>query len=342
MDTLAAILVETNQPLALERIEIPPLKAGQVLVQIHYSGVCHTQLLEARGHRGKDEFLPHCLGHEGSGIVVAVGAGVEKVKVDDPVILSWIKGSGANVPGTVYNWQGRNVNAGAITTFSQYAVISENRLTPISKTVPLEEAAFFGCMIPTGFGSVFNTAKPKAGQSLAVFGCGGIGLCSIMAASIAGCSPIIAIDINPEKLKTAKELGATHCIDASQENPTTIISQLGPLDFAIEASGSPIAMEQSLKNVRNQGGCAVIIGNAKHGQLVSLDPKEFNQGKRLLGTWGGDNHPDQHYPHYVNLMTEGAFNLKLFKAKPYPLTNINQALDDLEKGAVLRPVISML
>lgn len=341
MDTLAAILVETNRPLVIEPLEIPPLKPGQALIQIQYSGVCHTQLLEARGHRGKDEFLPHCLGHEGSGIVVEKGSGVEKVKEGDPVILSWIKGTGANVPGTTYNWKGKKVNAGAITTFSQYAVISENRLTPIPKSVSLKEAAFFGCMIPTGFGTVFNTAQPKPGQSMAIFGCGGIGLCAILAASIAGCAPIIAVDINPEKLKTAQKLGATHCIDASKQNPIEAIQRIGPLDFAIEASGSPIAMEQALKSVRSQGGCAVVIGNAKHGQHLSLDPKELNQGKRLLGTWGGDNQPDVHYPRYLNLMTHGAFDLTPFMSQTYSLADTNSALDDLEKGSVLRPVIEM-
>lgn len=341
MQTLAAILTETNHPLAVEPLSIPPLKSGQVLVRVHYSGVCHTQLLEARGHRGKDEFLPHCLGHEGSGVVVDTGKGVEKVKAGDSVILSWIKGTGANVASTNYDWNGRTVNAGAITTFSEYAVISENRLTPIPKTVPLKEAAFFGCMIPTGFGTVFNTAQPRPGQSLAVFGCGGIGLSSILAASIAGCFPILAIDINPEKFKTAKLFGATHCIDASLHNPVEAIRNIGPLDFAIEASGSPIAMEQALKSVRNQGGCAVVIGNAKHGQHLSLDPKEFNLGKKLLGTWGGDNHPDTHYPRYLNLMSHRLFDLAPFMSKTYTLHEINLALDDLEKGAVLRPMINM-
>jgi S-(hydroxymethyl)glutathione dehydrogenase/alcohol dehydrogenase len=339
MQTLAAILVETNQPLVIDTLEIPSLKQGQVLVEVHYSGICHTQLLEARGHRGKDAFLPHCLGHEGSGVVVEVGQGVTKVRPGDHVILSWIKGTGANVPGTTYDWKGKKVNAGAITTFSEYSVISENRLTPIAKEVPLKEAALFGCMVPTGFGTVFNTARPEPGQSLAVFGCGGIGLCAIQAASIAGCAPIIAIDINPEKLKTARNVGATHLIDASKENAVEAIQKIGSLDFAIEASGSPIAMEQALRSVRQQGGCAVVIGNAKHGQHLSFDPKELNLGKRLLGTWGGDNTPDTHYPRYLNLMTHGLLDLSHFLAKTYELSNINSALDDLEKGLAVRPIV---
>ncbi len=129
MKTTAAILVETGKPLELAELDIPALKPGQVLVEIAFSGVCHTQLSEVRGHRGQDNFLPHCLGHEASGTVRELGAGVTKVADGDRVVLSWIKGSGANVPGTVYGWDGRKVNAGGVTTFMRHAVISENRLT---------------------------------------------------------------------------------------------------------------------------------------------------------------------------------------------------------------------
>ncbi len=340
MRTLAAILVEIDR-IAIDEIELPPLKPGQVLVEIKYSGVCHTQLLEVRGHRGKDPYLPHCLGHEGSGIVVEVGEKVEKVKAGDPVILSWIKGTGANVAGSIFDWKGQKVNAGAITTFSRYSIISENRLTPLSKDFPLKEASLLGCAIPTGLGAVFNTARPRSGESLAVFGCGGIGLCAIKGASIAGCVPIIAVDINPAKLEAAKLMGATHFIDASKQDPVEAIQKIGVLDFAIEASGSPVAMNQALRSVRPQGGAAVIVGNARQGQHFSFDPKELNQGKRLLGTWGGDNQPDLHYPRYCNLIRYGQLNPAPLIGKTYSLSQIDCALSDLEQGQVLRPIIDM-
>src|SRR5271170_3838501 len=129
MQTQAAILVEPNR-IVVDDLSLPPLKPGQVLVEIKYSGICHTQLLEVRGHRGHDPYLPHCLGHEGSGIVVEIGPKVEKVKPGDTVILSWMKGTGANVPGSIYDWKGKPVNAGAITTFSRRSILSENRLIP--------------------------------------------------------------------------------------------------------------------------------------------------------------------------------------------------------------------
>jgi S-(hydroxymethyl)glutathione dehydrogenase/alcohol dehydrogenase len=209
MKTTAAVLVEPGSPLELADLEIPALKPGQVLVEVAYSGVCHTQLLEARGHRGEDRYLPHCLGHEGSGIVREVSNGVARVKPGDPVILSWIRGEGADVPGTVYGWNGRPVNAGAITTFATYSVISENRLTPIADGLSMRHAALVGCAVPTGAGVVFNTAQAQPGQSLVVFGVGGVGGCAIAAAASCGCHPIVAVDVNPDKFVLARQLGAT-------------------------------------------------------------------------------------------------------------------------------------
>lgn len=341
MLTKAAILVETSKPLIIDTIELPTLKPGQVLVEIAYSGICHTQVLEVRGKRGKDPYLPHCLGHEGSGTVLAVGERVEKVKIGDKVILSWMKGSGANVPGSVFNWNGNKVNAGAITTFSRHSIISENRLTVIPSNFSLKEAALIGCAIPTGLGSVFNTAQPRAGESLAVFGCGGIGLCAIRGAVIAGCVPVIAVDINPQKLESAKKMGATHTILAQNGNPVEAIAKIGPLDYAIEASGSPIAMDQAIKSIRPQGGTAVIVGNACYGSTISIDPQQFNLGKRILGTWGGDNHPDVHFPRYCNLVRYGNLQVEPLISHTYGLDSINQAIDDLEQGKTLRPIIDM-
>ena len=147
-------------------------------------GVCQC---EARGLRGPDAFLPHGLGHEGSGRVLETGPGVNKVRAGDPVLLSWMKASGADVPGTVYQWGGRKVNSGAIITFARAVVVSENRLTILPAAFPLREAALFGCAVPTGFGMIFNALRAQPGQSLAVFGVGGVGLSAVAAARLAGC-----------------------------------------------------------------------------------------------------------------------------------------------------------
>ncbi len=343
MKTLAAILVEIGKPLVLEEIEIPVLKPGQVLVQIIFSGICHTQILECRGYRGEDRFLPHCLGHEGSGIVYDIGPQVSRVKKGDRVILSWIKGSGANVCGTAYNWNGKIVNAGAITTFSEFSIISENRLVVLNENISMREAAMLGCVVPTGVGVVLNTAKPEAGKDIAIFGTGGVGLCAVAAAKIAGCKTIIAVDVKENKLLIARQMGATHCINVKQNDPVKEIYNICPdgMDFSIEASGRPEVMLQAFSVVRNQGGTAVIVGNAKKGEMLCLDPSWFNQGKRLLGTWGGDNLPDRDFPNYCKLVSSGKLNLKPLFSKVYSLNDVNRAIDDLESGGVIRPLIDM-
>jgi S-(hydroxymethyl)glutathione dehydrogenase/alcohol dehydrogenase len=343
MKTTAAVLVELGKPLEIADLEIPVLKPGQVLVEVAYSGVCHTQVGEARGHRGEDKFLPHCLGHEGSGVVRECGPGVTKVKPGDKAILSWIKGSGADVPGTVYEWNGRKVNAGGITTFATYSVISENRLTLVPDNLSMRHAALVGCAVPTGAGVVFNTAQPKPGQSVVVFGVGGIGSCAAAAAAVAGCSPVIAVDVNPDKLALAYKLGATHSFNSKQTDAVAEILKLckGGADFAIEATGLAPVMRQALACVRSQGGTAVVIGNARFGEKLEIDPRELNQGKRLLGTWGGDNVPDRDYPRYCKLMAQGRLDLEPLLTRSYELEDVNRALDDLEHGKAARPLLDI-
>ena len=344
MKTTAAVLVELGKPLELADLDIPVLKPGQCLIEIAFSGVCHTQVGEVRGHRGEDKFLPHCLGHEGSGYVREVGPGVTKVKPGDAVILSWIKASGMDVPGSVYEWNGRKVNAGGITTFAKFSVIAENRLTVIPEGLSLRHAALIGCAVPTGAGVVFNTAQPRPGQSVVVFGVGGIGNCAVAAAAASGCVPVIAVDINPDKLELAKKFGATHVIDSKKSDAVAEIQKLvkGGVDFAIEATGVPAVMRQALACVRQQGGTAVVIGNARFGDKLEFDPRELNMGKRLFGTWGGDNVPDRDYPRYARLMASGKLNLEPLLSKTYSLTEVNAAIDDLESGRAARPLIQMM
>lgn len=344
MKTTAAILVETGKPLVVTEIEIPELKPGQVLVEIAYSGVCYTQVMECRGHKGKDPYVPHCLGHEGSGTVMQVSSGVSKVKPGDKVILSWIKGSGSDISGTVYRWGDKSVNAGGVTTFSKHSVISENRLTKLPEGISMDSAALMGCALPTGLGVVFNTIAPKSGQSLVVLGSGGIGLCAIAGASTIGCSHLIAVDVSVSKLKLATEMGATHTIDASKQDPISAVQKICPggVDFAIEATGRPEVMDQALRCVRGHGGIAAVVGNAKSDEFIKLDPKQLNFGKQLRGTWGGDNNPDRDYPRYLELLSSGKIKVQALISNKYPLEEINSAIDDLESGRAIRPLIAMI
>lgn len=343
MKTVAAVLVEPNRPLAIESLEIPPLAAGQVLVEMHYSGVCHTQVSEWRGRRGEDRFLPHALGHEGSGVVLETGPSVTRVKPGDRVVCSWLKASGANVPGTVYEGQGRKVNAGAITTFARHTVASENRLTRLPVEVSLRDAAAVGCALPTGIGMVVNVAQARPGQTAAVFGAGGIGLCGVLGAALAGCAVIVAVDRRSTRLEAARQLGATHTIDAGSEDPVAALRRLCPggVDLALEASGVPEVMAQALAAVRNQGGVAVVAGNAPFGARVSIDPRELNDGKQLRGTWGGDTDPDRDFPRLFRLIASGRLRTDWMFGRSYALEGTTRALEDLEHGAVVRPLLEL-
>ncbi|MBZ0186494.1 MAG: zinc-binding dehydrogenase [Candidatus Obscuribacterales bacterium] len=343
MKTLAAILVKTGEPLVVEEIEVPALKRGQVLVEVTFSGVCHTQVSECRGHRGQDHYLPHCLGHEGSGVVLEVGEAVTKVTPGDRVLLSWIKGSGGDVPGSVYESKRGSINAGGITTFSRHAVVSENRLTVLPASVSSRDAAILGCAVPTGIGAVLNTAQAMSGQSAVIFGVGGVGLCAVAGAVIAGCNPVVAVDINKEKLKAATVFGATHalCVNGSDTLANLRDICKNGFDFAIEASGRTQSMTLALESVRNQGGKAVVVGNARHGEMLEIDPRQLNQGKQLRGTWGGDNDPDRDFPKYFEYLASGKLNLDLLTSNCFPLSQINQAIEDLERGKCLRPLIEM-
>jgi S-(hydroxymethyl)glutathione dehydrogenase / alcohol dehydrogenase len=342
MKTQAALLVQTGQPLVLADIETPALKPGQVLVEIAYSGACGTQVMEWRGDKGEDKWVPHCLGHEGTGTVLEVGSAVTKVKVGDKVVLSWIKGTGIEAGGAVYDWDGKKVNAGGVTTFQRHSVVSENRLTLLPPDMPMDVAVLLGCAAPTGMGAVYNVLKVQPGDAVAVFGTGGIGINALMAAALAGAMPVIGIDPNPTRRALAQMYGATHVIDANGD-VLAEIKKIVPqgVDLAVESSGIPAVMEQAINSTRQQGGRAVVIGNARHGATLTLNPGVFNQGKSLLGTWGGDSVPDRDYGRYGRLLGSGRFPVRDLLSRPYSLAEADQALRDLAAGKVGRPLIDM-
>ena len=343
MKTTAALLVQTGAPLVLAEIDIPALKPGQVLVEIAYSGACGTQVMEWRGDKGEDKWVPHCLGHEGTGTVLETGSAVTKMKAGDKVVLSWIKGSGIEAGGAVYAWGEKKVNAGGVTTFQRHAVVSENRLTLLPAELPMDLAVLLGCAAPTGMGAVYNVLKAQPGDAVAVFGTGGVGLNAVMAAALVGAMPVIAIDPNPTRRALAPLYGATHVIDPGAADVLTEIKKIIPqgVDIAVESSGVPAAMEMAVNATRQQGGRAVVIGNARHGSVLSLSPSVFNQGKSLMGTWGGDSVPDRDYGRYARLLGAGRFPVRNLLSKPYALEQADRALQDLASGKIGRPLIDM-
>ncbi|WP_370194094.1 MULTISPECIES: zinc-binding dehydrogenase [Aurantimonas] len=343
MKTEAALLVATGEPLVLATIETPELKPGQVLVEIAYSGACGTQLMEIAGDKGEDKWVPHCLGHEATGTVIETGSAVTKVKVGDDVVLSWIKGNGIEAGGAVYDWDGKKVNAGGVTTFQRHAVVSENRLTLVPEGMPLDVAVLLGCAAPTGMGAVYNVLKVAAGDSIAVFGTGGIGLNAIMAAALAGATTVIGVDLRESRRELARAFGATHTIDPAEGDVAAQIKAIIPtgVDLAVEATGVPDVMATAIGVTRQQGGKAVVIGNARYDAQLSISPAVFNQGKSLMGTWGGDSVPDRDYAKFGRLISQSRYPVRNLLSEPYKLEDINDAIADLRSGKIGRPLIDM-
>ncbi len=343
----AAVLTHLNKPLDIfSGVECAAPGRGQVLVKLAYSGVCHSQLMEVRGRRGHDAYLPHLLGHEGSGKVIDIGKGVSKVSPGDLVILGWIKGNGLDGGGVKYicDCLPQPINAGGVTTFNEYALVSENRVVPLPAGVPLDIAVLFGCAVPTGAGIITNDLRPIAGSSVAVFGLGGIGMSALMATMLFQCAKVIAVDVSADKLSLARSFGATHTIDATHSDPVEEIRALTGgcgVDYAIEASGLVSVIEQAFDSVRRGGGVCVFASHPAHGERISIDPYELICGKQIRGSWGGSSDPDRDIPLFAKLYLEGKLPLDKLITKRYPLGAINEALDDLEQHRVGRPLIEI-
>src|SRR3989344_1607951 len=342
MKTEAAVLREIGKPLSLEELEIPELQRGQVLVKILYSGVCGRQYNEWKGYYGEDKFLPHTFGHEGSAIVEKVGQDVETVKPGDYVVLTWIKGKGIDAAPCKYkNNKGETINSGQISAFSNYAVVSENRMVKVPKELPPDIAAPLGCAIPTGVGIVKNTLKAGKGSSIAIFGVGGIGQCAVIGARLAGCKKIIAVDIYDNKLELAKEFGATHIINSKKENPVSKIKELTDgkgTDFAVEATGVAKAMEQAYESVKAPGRVA-LTGNPRKGETITIDPYGLIYGKELMGTKIGETYRNEEIHEYAKMCINGELKLDKLITSKYGLSDINKAFDDLEKGKIARALV---
>lgn len=340
MKTTAAILEEINKPLALRELEIPVLLPGQVLVDVKYSSICHTQINEIRGRKGEDRFLPHTLGHEGSGVVLEAGPGVTKVKAGDSVVLTWIAGIGMNVPGSKYLCGGKTVNSGAVSTFMRQAVVSENRLVPIDG-VPMELMPLLGCAIPTGFGLVQNNLKPEPGASLCVWGVGGVGLSVVLGAKALGCATIIAVDLQPAKLEFAMALGATHAVDGSKDPVAEImaITKGRGVDFGVDCAGHVKTIEAGYAAIRKGGGRFLVAGNPPHGHRISLDPFDLISGKNISGTWGGETKVDTDLPIYQRAFNDGKLPLNKLITHREKLENINSAVELMETGRTGRILI---
>jgi Zn-dependent alcohol dehydrogenase len=341
----AAILVQQKAPLTVAEITMPDqLDVGQVLVKVHFSGICGSQIGEIDGAKGEDKYIPHLLGHEASGTVQGIGPGVRHVKVGDKVVLHWRKGAGIEAPTAHYTLDGKKINAGQVTTFSEYTIVSENRVTAIPADSDLEVAALFGCAVTTGFGVVENNAKLRIGEAVVVFGAGGIGLNIVQAAALVSAYPIIAIDIHDNKLELAREMGATHCINSKTTDARqAIIDLLGPagVDAFIDNTGQPAIIEMGYELTKPQGR-VTLVGVPKKGNNIGIYSLPLHFGKGLSGSQGGEAVPQTDIPRYHDLFRAGRLQLKNLITNHYPLDRINEALDGVRSGAIAgRCLISM-
>jgi S-(hydroxymethyl)glutathione dehydrogenase/alcohol dehydrogenase len=341
----AAILVESHKPLIVDEIDLPDnLTFGQVLVKIHYSGICGAQINEIEAAKGPDKFLPHLLGHEASAAVLEIGPGVKTVKAGDTVVMHWRPSDGIQAETASYQWNGRKVNSGWVTTFSEYSIVSENRLTVIPSNFDMKLAPLFGCAVTTAMGVINNDAHVKIGQSVVVFGVGGVGLSIVQAADMVSAYPIIGIDIVEQKLEMAKRFGANHVFNSP--NTTDLAGEIhkvvGPAgaDVVIETTGNPRVIELAY-GLTHPDGKTILVGVPKKGDNVSIYTLPLHFNKILKGSHGGSTIPHVDIPRYIRLVEAGKLKLDGLITHEFKLDHINEAIQMMRSGEAGRVLVSM-
>jgi len=372
LKTRAAVLYEmekarpyaTSKPLVIEELDLAPPGDGEVLVRIRAAGLCHSDLSTINGDRPRQ--MPMALGHEAAGEVIEVGSGVKDLAVGDHVILVFVPSCGhcipcaegrpalcepgakANGAGTLLNGDIRLSKAGkpinhhlGVSAFAEYAVVSRESAIRIDKSLPFEEAALFGCAVITGAGAVINTAKMPAGSSAAVVGLGGVGLMSMLAARLSGARTIVAIDMLDDKLALARQLGATHTVNARDPNAAEHVRDLtgGGVDFAFEMASSVKALELAYKITRRGG--TTVTGSLPHPThsfalpAVNLVAEE----RTLKGSYVGSCVPARDIPRFITLYQQGLLPVDRLMSERLSLDQINEGFDRLADGGTVRQII---
>lgn len=337
----AAVLRELNKPLRIETLETPQeLGVGQALVRVKRSGICGAQLGEIAGVKGQDKYLPHLMGHEGAGVVEAIGPGVKHVVVGDRVVMHWRKGVGIEADCPKYKVFGDSysiVGGGWATTFNEMAVVSENRLTAVAEHVPFDVMALMGCALTTALGVINNDAQVKFGQSIAVIGCGGVGLNVIQAAAMASAHPIFGVDLYEHKLEVAKKFGATFVMKDLKS-----IRDMLPkgCDVVIDTTGRAEMIEAAYELTAN-GGKTVLVAQMRHDHKARIQTLPMHTGKAFFASEGGQTDPSVHIPRYLRLFDAGKLNVDGLVTHRYKLDEINVALDEIRAGRTGRVMIEM-
>ncbi len=340
----AAILVESKQPLVIEDIDLPEsIEFGQVLVDIHYSGICGAQINEIDAAKGPDKFLPHLLGHEGSGVVKEVGLGVSRVKKGDHVVLHWRPSAGIQSATPKYYWGSKSVNAGWVTTFNDEAIVSENRLTVVPDDFDMRIAPLFGCSVTTAFGVVNNDAQIKVGESVLVFGIGGVGINIIQAASMVSANPIVGVDLVEHKLEVGKKFGLTHAVLGGKEELRNKIENIvgsQGADVVIETTGNSRVIEEAY-DLTHPDGRTILVGVPTKGDNISIPSLPLHFKKVLTGSHGGGAEPDKDIPRFIRLMNAGRLKFDGLITHEFSLDSINEAIQIFRSGEAGRIVLNM-
>lgn len=334
----AAILEIQNSPLTVAQVgrHGPGLGCGQVLVRVHAASICGAQIGEITGAGGPDKYLPHLLGHEGAGVVEGVGAGVATVKKGDHVVMHWRKGLGIEGEPPKYDWGKNTIGGGPVTTFNEYAVVSENRVTKIDDAIPMDIAALMGCAVTTGLGIVNNEAKLKIGQGIIVIGCGGVGLSVIQGARMVSAWPIFAIDIHDEKLDMAEYFGATDRFNMKRDSLSSLYA-----DVVVECTGL-VGRIQAAYHMVLPGGRLILVGQPHYEQTLMLcGIRQQYKGLKVMDSEGGQTVPHVDIPRYLNLYRDGKLDLTPLITHRFPLTRINAAVEAMRGGKCGKVILEM-
>ena len=342
MQTRAAIHEGVGKKLLVDEIDLPDPAPDQVIVKLFSSGVCHSQLHQMHNPAAP---TPLVLGHEGTGVVTHVGSAVTHLSEGDKAIVTWVPRTPLNGPLTPRltgaTYKGEPLN-GFVYTWAEDVLTDADFVVRIEEHHPNDLSCIVGCAVLTGAGAVLHTVNVRPGDSVAVYGVGGVGLSAIKAAAILEAYPVIAVDLTDDKLKFAKDFGATHLVNASKVDPVEAVKEIsgGGVDFAFDAIGARATTEQILPSPRaggmgaeNLGGTAVLIGWP--GDEMSINPLLFFQGQRQFRGSLGATYPDKDFPMYLRWHEEGKFPLDQLITERFSLDQINEACDALHAGKIL-------
>lgn len=331
-----AVLFKNKSPLKVVNLEIPKPKNGQVLVKLKYTSICRSQLMEIEGLRGKDKWLPHLLGHEGSGIVVETGNRIKYFKKGDRVLISWINTEGLSSDGAKYTYQNNVINSGSATTFSQYSIISENKLIKLPKYISFKDATFYGCAIPTGFGMIINNRfKNNKKSKILLIGLGGIGLSSLICLKLLNYYDVSVLDTSKKRIKKL--------VDTKVFKNFKFFSNKNKLSFnhfdaVVEAAGSIQTIELAMKFIHDRGK-VIFASHPDSKKKIKINPHDLIRGKQIKGTWGGGIKSKDDFKKIFQLTKNNKKLIALLDDKIYKLENINMALKDFKCKKVIRPII---